>query len=580
MFKRSSTYKEVFCLVLGTGCLLAYVLLSTMSSMPYGEFQLAFDSIMELAATGDMGCALACVVLFATTCAQACGAEPQDAESLGVGSHDAGSVDDERAGAAGFKGLVSLAVASAIGLCLSTFLRAGCFAPESSGGLLVGDFCSALFLTFLFFVWWQVYALLDEGLFLLRLAQSLLLALVLFVLLALVPTWLALPAMALALPLGACLPCVLLLRRAAPAVSRESLSFPQGSRASQGFEGQPDRRILGMVFSTVAISALFAGLVLNIIPLALNTETSFNSLSVPALIAAVLLALFVFYLVYLSKRGSFSLSALYIVGFLLLAFGYLTFPFLPTEGVPLSLMAVGQFVVVVFIALLLLRFMNGCAQGWGTARTFVFGATALCAGELLADVVAICVMLSPSYAYEEFQTRAVITFIAIAVLILLSLLLLPKVDLALAQFDPEPTSEPRSLESSSRADAGAELASEPWLQGADALADMAPDFETQPSTAESRSQPSLTLEELCADFSSAYGLSHRESEVLFLLASGRDVPYIEKKLTLAKSTVKTHVKHIYEKCEVSSRQDLLDLLEDFSGKEGGEGLRADGDKES
>ena len=30
---------------------------------------------------------------------------------------------------------------------------------------------------------------------------------------------------------------------------------------------------------------------------------------------------------------------------------------------------------------------------------------------------------------------------------------------------------------------------------------------------------------------------------------------------LSKSTVKTHIRHIYEKCEVSSRQALIDLLQ-------------------
>ena len=48
-----------------------------------------------------------------------------------------------------------------------------------------------------------------------------------------------------------------------------------------------------------------------------------------------------------------------------------------------------------------------------------------------------------------------------------------------------------------------------------------------------------------------------------LVSQSRDVPYIEQELVLSKSTVKTHIRHIYEKCGVSSRQDLLDLLQDF-----------------
>lgn len=61
-------------------------------------------------------------------------------------------------------------------------------------------------------------------------------------------------------------------------------------------------------------------------------------------------------------------------------------------------------------------------------------------------------------------------------------------------------------------------------------------------------------------FAQEYKLSPRETDVLKLVTMGRDVPYIEQELTLSKSTVKTHMRHIYEKCGVSSRQDLLDLI--------------------
>lgn len=62
-------------------------------------------------------------------------------------------------------------------------------------------------------------------------------------------------------------------------------------------------------------------------------------------------------------------------------------------------------------------------------------------------------------------------------------------------------------------------------------------------------------------FASAHRLSPREREILGLISKGRDVPYIEQELVLSKSTVKTHIRHIYEKCEVSSRQALIDLLQ-------------------
>lgn len=58
------------------------------------------------------------------------------------------------------------------------------------------------------------------------------------------------------------------------------------------------------------------------------------------------------------------------------------------------------------------------------------------------------------------------------------------------------------------------------------------------------------------------GLSARETEVLGYLARGRSQPYIRDALVLSKNTVASHVKHIYQKLNVHSRQELLDLFAD------------------
>ncbi|MEE8715478.1 MAG: helix-turn-helix transcriptional regulator [Coriobacteriales bacterium] len=57
------------------------------------------------------------------------------------------------------------------------------------------------------------------------------------------------------------------------------------------------------------------------------------------------------------------------------------------------------------------------------------------------------------------------------------------------------------------------------------------------------------------------GLTPREVEVLRLLAQGRSVPFIRDELVISKDTASTHVKHIYAKLGVHSRQELLDLFE-------------------
>lgn len=60
-----------------------------------------------------------------------------------------------------------------------------------------------------------------------------------------------------------------------------------------------------------------------------------------------------------------------------------------------------------------------------------------------------------------------------------------------------------------------------------------------------------------------FGLTPRETEVAELLLSGRSLPYIQDKLFISAGTAKTHLSHIYDKTQVHSRQDLLDLAESY-----------------
>lgn len=64
----------------------------------------------------------------------------------------------------------------------------------------------------------------------------------------------------------------------------------------------------------------------------------------------------------------------------------------------------------------------------------------------------------------------------------------------------------------------------------------------------------------CAKAAMERGLTAREAQVLGLLAQGRSVPFIAELLLVSQSTVKTHIKHIYAKLGVHSRQELISLL--------------------
>ena len=64
----------------------------------------------------------------------------------------------------------------------------------------------------------------------------------------------------------------------------------------------------------------------------------------------------------------------------------------------------------------------------------------------------------------------------------------------------------------------------------------------------------------CSQIASSHGLTAREEEILFLLMMEKKPAQIEKELYVANSTVKTHIKHIYQKLEVHSRKELFDFM--------------------
>ena len=60
-----------------------------------------------------------------------------------------------------------------------------------------------------------------------------------------------------------------------------------------------------------------------------------------------------------------------------------------------------------------------------------------------------------------------------------------------------------------------------------------------------------------------YLLSARETEVLFFLAKGHNATSIQEQLYISEGTTKTHIRHIYRKLDVHSRDELVALLEEL-----------------
>ena len=53
----------------------------------------------------------------------------------------------------------------------------------------------------------------------------------------------------------------------------------------------------------------------------------------------------------------------------------------------------------------------------------------------------------------------------------------------------------------------------------------------------------------------------REREVVALVLRGNNVPAVARKLYISENTVRDHMKSIYRKAGVHSRQELIDLLD-------------------
>ena len=74
---------------------------------------------------------------------------------------------------------------------------------------------------------------------------------------------------------------------------------------------------------------------------------------------------------------------------------------------------------------------------------------------------------------------------------------------------------------------------------------------------EAQSELSRRIEAVAVRFE----LSPRETETLSYLGRGHGIVFIAKTLVISESTVRTHVKSIYRKLDVSSREELLELID-------------------
>lgn len=67
------------------------------------------------------------------------------------------------------------------------------------------------------------------------------------------------------------------------------------------------------------------------------------------------------------------------------------------------------------------------------------------------------------------------------------------------------------------------------------------------------------LGRVCADLARTRGLTQREGEVLLLLAQRKTAGDIERELCVAYGTAKAHIRHVYRKLDIHSREELFEL---------------------
>ena len=71
----------------------------------------------------------------------------------------------------------------------------------------------------------------------------------------------------------------------------------------------------------------------------------------------------------------------------------------------------------------------------------------------------------------------------------------------------------------------------------------------------------INFGERVSEISEMYNLTPRETEIFELLARGRNRKYLEEELGISRNTVKVHVQNIYNKLQVHSHQELIDIVE-------------------
>lgn len=65
----------------------------------------------------------------------------------------------------------------------------------------------------------------------------------------------------------------------------------------------------------------------------------------------------------------------------------------------------------------------------------------------------------------------------------------------------------------------------------------------------------------CDHIACTYGLTARKKDVLRQLARGHSLGAMENTFVLSRNTIKMHIRHIYDKLDVHSKQEVIDMVD-------------------
>lgn len=407
---------------------------------------------------------------------------------------------------------------SAAGACISGLAKIGVLGFNSPISLVGGDALSAFFATTCMLLWWHIVLEEHASTIERHIAAVGFISPAIYIAIGLLPHPASGVFAAVALPLVSC-------ASLAPFLAHDERKTEAANDTAAGDE--TSMHIPTTVTLITVLSFIVVSLLASLFPTSLFYDgPAVGSICLPGALCAFLCMALAGISLAITKQRDLPLGALYFTGFFLTVVGYLLSPYRPLNGTPLGASEAGRLIICVFMLFVALK-VGGKTSSKRMSTSLKIALMACCT-MVACDIAVVALQLTPNFDYSDFVFRTTFSAVGIAALVILLLGPLPRFEIAFAaktktdnsrKNNETPTEAPQSISS--------------------------------------------RRNELIAQFAEMHGLTTRETEVLSLIVAGRNVPYIERELVLAKSTVKTHVKHIYAKCGVSSKQDLIDLVQAF-----------------